>query len=86
MPNLTERERIEILIMVAYGDRLQTHQEATYLIKNILIGPQSDLHRGGRPNLDQETKLNILLEAEENPHAFTRQLLLNNDSDHSTLV
>ncbi|KAF2890189.1 hypothetical protein ILUMI_15984 [Ignelater luminosus] len=60
MPNLTEHERIEILVMVGYADRLR---------------------RSGR-----ETKLNILLEAEENPLGSTRQLLLNNDTDHSTAV
>jgi hypothetical protein len=31
MARLTERERIEILIMVGYGDKLRTHEETCEL-------------------------------------------------------
>ncbi|KAF2886417.1 hypothetical protein ILUMI_19755 [Ignelater luminosus] len=89
MPNLTERKRIEISIMVEYGDKLPIHQEACYLlnqehphrapiVRSRVSKIVSKFEETGnvrdlpRPNIDQETKLNILLEAEENPHASTR--------------
>lgn len=103
---LTERERIEILIMVGYGDKLRTHQEACDLFNEIhndrapIVrstvskvvskfaeeGNARNLPRGGRPKIDEVTKLNVFLETVENPHVSTRQLGLNNDIDHSTVL
>jgi hypothetical protein len=49
-------------------------------------GSVKDLPRQGRPQINEDTKLQILLEAEENPHISTRQLALNNNIDHSYVV
>lgn len=35
MPELSERERIEILMMIGFGDRRRTHQEVCYLFNDI---------------------------------------------------
>lgn len=106
MARLTERERIEILIMVGYGDRIRTHEEACELFnqehldrppivrstvsklvaKFTETGSVRDLPRQGRPRVNDETRLNVLLEAEENPQNSTRQLALNNNVDHSFVV
>ncbi|KAK4874349.1 hypothetical protein RN001_013709 [Aquatica leii] len=60
MARLTEREKIDILIIVGYGDKLRTHGQT----------------------LNEETRLDVLLEAEENPHHSTKQLALNNNVDY----
>lgn len=106
MAQLTERERIEILMMVGYGDRLRTHQEACDLFneghhneppisrstvsrvvtKFIETGSVKDLPRQGRPQVNEEIRLNMLLEVTANPHISTRQIALNNDADHSFVV
>lgn len=106
MARLTERERIEILMMVGYGDRLRSHQEACDLFnqhhpdrppiarstvskvvaKFVETGSVNDLPRQGRPRVSEEVKLNVVLEAEENPHISTRQLALNNNLHHSSVV
>lgn len=106
MARLTERERIEILMMVGYGDRLRTHDEACVLFnqehpdrqpiarstvsklvaKFTETGSVKDLPRQGRPRISEEVRLNVLLEAEENPHHSSRQLALNNNVDQSFVV
>ncbi|KAJ8916913.1 hypothetical protein NQ315_013383 [Exocentrus adspersus] len=45
-----------------------------------------DVKRVGRPEISEETKLNVLLEFQENPHCSTRQLGRNNNIDNSTVV
>lgn len=104
--SLSERERIEVLMMIGYGDRLRTHAEACELFnqehpdrlpitrstvsklfaKFSAFGSVKDLPRQGRPQIDEEIKLNVLLEAQENFHISTRQLALNHNIDQSSVV
>jgi hypothetical protein len=72
-----------------------------YSTKNILIyrllhcklvakfsetGYVQDLPPQGRPRVNDETRLDVLLKGEENPHHSTRHLVLNNNVDHSFVV
>lgn len=106
MARLTERERIEVLMMVGFGDRLRSHAEASDLFnqehpdrppisrstvsrivsKFTETGSVKDLPRQGRPKIPDDKKLNVLLEVEDNPHTSTRQIALNHDIDHSSVV
>lgn len=105
MPRLSERERIAVLMMVGYGDRLRTHEEAcdvfnakypekqisTSTVSRLVAkydesGSVADLPRSGRPSTSNETKLNILLEIEENHHLSTRQLALNHNVSQTSVV
>lgn len=106
MARLTERERIEILMMVGYGDRIRSHEEACNLFneehpdrppiarstvsrlvsKFLETGSVKDVSRQGRPKINDETKLNVLLAVQENAHSSTREIGLNNNVHHSTVV
>ena len=105
MTRLSERKRAAVLMMVGYGDKLRTHEEACdvfnakYPEKQIsrstvsrLVarydesGSVADLPRSGRPSTSNETKLNILLEIEENHHLSTRQLALNHNVSQTSVV
>ena len=106
MVHLSESERIEILMMVGYGDRLRSHQETCELfnqehanrppiarstVSRIVAkfsetGSVRDLPRQGHLPISDETKLNVLLETEENPHTSTKQIALNTNIDHSFVV
>ncbi|KAJ8911577.1 hypothetical protein NQ315_008920 [Exocentrus adspersus] len=111
MECLTERKRIEILMIVGYGDRIRSNEEACDLVgrhykkvtglaigsisekgvsrlvsKYFATGTVKDVQRGGRTHVSEETNLNVLLEVQENPHCSTRQIGLNKNIDHSTIV
>jgi Transposase. len=106
MAKLSERERIDILRMIGFGDKLRTHQEACQLfnatypdrppitqstVSRVLArfeetGSVKDAPRAGRPRVDDETRLNILVELQDNPHSSTRSIALNNDISHVTVV
>ena len=100
MARLSERERIAVLMMVGYGDKLRTHEESCdvfnvkYTEKQISRSTVSRLVAGydesgsvaGHPSTSKETKLNILLEIEENHHLSTRQLALNHNVSQISVV
>ncbi|XP_071055457.1 uncharacterized protein [Onthophagus taurus] len=99
MVHLTETERIEILIMVGYGDRKRTQLEVYEIfneryphrepITQSVVSKTSkrfretsnvkDLPKTGpqRSATDEDKKIDILIEIEENPNISTRQLCLN---------
>ncbi|KAJ8948422.1 hypothetical protein NQ318_007945 [Aromia moschata] len=95
---LSERERIESLIMIGYGDRARTQLEGGRLFNNkypnrepitqstvskiehkfLEVGHARDRPRTGRPPVQEDVKLNVLLELQENPHPPTSSLLSKN--------
>ncbi|KAJ8942083.1 hypothetical protein NQ318_004108 [Aromia moschata] len=100
---LSERERIEILIMIGYGDRARTQLEFCRLFNNkypnrepitrstvskiaqkfLKLGHARDRPR---PPIQEDVKLNVLLELQENPHLPTRQVAANNGIVQSTVL
>lgn len=97
--SLSVTQRIEILMMIGYGDRVRTQQQVCTLFnakyperpitqsvvskierKFRETGSAEDRPKTGRPALDEETKLNILLTFEENPHNSTRQVGLEQET------
>ncbi|KAJ8914085.1 hypothetical protein NQ315_014281 [Exocentrus adspersus] len=106
MGRLSERERIEILMIVGYGDRIRSHEEKCDLfnqehperapiVRSTVGRLVSEYFATGtvkdalddfatRTHFSEETKLNR--EVQENPHCSTRQIGLNNNIDHSTVV
>lgn len=103
---LTDTERIEILMMIGYGDRVRTQEEVCHLFnakypnRNPIsqstvsrvearfreTGHVKDRPKSGRPDIAEETKINVLLTLQENPHTSSRQIGLDNDIDHSTVT
>lgn len=91
---LSEIERIEILMMVGYGDRKRSTFEVCELFNNVHqerapisrstvskivlkfteTGSVRDRLKSGRPKICDETKLNVLLSYQDNPHSSTRQV------------
>lgn len=90
---LSVSRRIEILMMIGYGDRARTQEEVCVLFntkypdrsisqstvskierKYRETGSVDDLPKKGRPVIDEDTKLNVFLAMEENPHNSVRQL------------
>lgn len=75
MVKLTEREKIEILCMVGFGDRTRTQREAAELFNEIHPDRppicQKVVSRieakSGRPAPDENEQLDVLLSLEENP-------------------
>lgn len=106
MARLTEKERIEILMMVGYGDKLRSHEEACALFNEVHFerapiarstvskivakfnetGSVRDIPRSGRPRISDDTKLNLLLSLEENPHASTTEMALQETVSQSFVV
>ncbi|KAJ8923439.1 hypothetical protein NQ315_001998 [Exocentrus adspersus] len=94
---LSERQRIEILILFGYGDKIRSQAEvcalfnAKYPENQISQGTKNtvqytDLHRTGRaPALNEEKKLDIALELLENPHTLTVSLSRNHDAPRTTI-
>lgn len=102
---LSERERIEILMMIGYGDRRRSKVEVCELfnaahpnrqpitrstvckihLKYEEYGNVKDLPKTGRPKVDDETKLNVLLTVQDNPNCATRQAALNFNCSHETV-
>ena len=80
MARLTEKERIEILIIVGYGDKIRSHEEACALFNKTHFERvpicRTTVSRSGRPPISSDAKLNVLLVLEENPHASTTQVAL----------
>ncbi|KAJ8940413.1 hypothetical protein NQ318_009342 [Aromia moschata] len=103
---LSERERIEILIMIGYGDKARTQLEVCRLFNNkypnrepitqstvskieqkfLEVGHAIDRPRTGRPPVQEDVKLNLLLELQENPHLPTRQVAANNGIVQSSVL
>lgn len=103
---LTERERIEILMMIGYGDRARSQVEVCRLFNNkypnrepitqstvskieqkfLEVGHARDRPRTGRPPVQEDVRLNFLLELQENPHLPTRQVAANNGIVQSSVL
>jgi len=83
---LNESQRIEILMMIGYGDRIRSQNEVAQLfnekypdmqisqscVSKIFnkfqeFGHVRDKKRSGHPSTDEDTRLNVLLYASENP-------------------
>ncbi|KAJ8937971.1 hypothetical protein NQ318_003731 [Aromia moschata] len=83
---LTERERIEILGMIGFGDRIRTQKEVVELFNETHLdrhpfsqsmrnfGHVRDLPKSGRPSKSEEDQLNVLLTIQENHHSTLNQL------------
>lgn len=96
---LTETERIEILMMIGYGDRVRTQQEVCHLFnekypdrvpimqstvskieqKFRQLGHVRDAPKLGRPRINQDKELDLLLSVQEDCHAETNNLAGNLD-------
>lgn len=94
MANLSEKERIQILIIVGCGDKIRSHEEACQFFnaenpnrapisrstvskivaKFAETGSVKDRARQGRPRIEEDRRLNILLEIQDNPHTSTRNI------------
>lgn len=102
---LTERERIEILIMIGCGDRMRTQeqvcdffnkypnrepisQSAVSKIERKFreTGSVKDVPKSGRKQTSEDKKLDVLLTFQENPHTSSRQVGLDNNMDHTTVL
>jgi transposase len=95
MTRLTEKKTYRIM-MVGYGDKLRSHEEACALFNEVHFeippiarstvsrivakfnetGSVRDIPRSGRPRISDDTKLNLLLSLEDNPHASTTEMAL----------
>lgn len=89
---LNEQERIEILMMIGYGDRARLQLEVCHLFNNLHPerppinqstvsriekkfrehGHVRDLPRTGRPKVNEDDRLNVMLDFHENPHKSSR--------------
>ena len=86
--HLTEKERIEVLIMIGFGDRVRTQQEVCDLfnanhpdrppitrstvskieLKFAEHGNVRDLPKGRPAKVSEDSKIDVLLEIQNNPH------------------
>ncbi|KAJ8955583.1 hypothetical protein NQ318_001413 [Aromia moschata] len=77
--SLSDTQRIEILILLGCGDKTRTQKQSTVSrIENKFreFGNVTDIPKSGRKRiLDDEQKLDILLDIQDNPHKPTRQAL-----------
>lgn len=91
---VTETQRIEILMMIGYGNRVRTQQEVCELFnqkypnrppisqstvskierKFIQFGHVRDVPRCGRPQVDENKQLEVLLAVQDNQHVVSRQV------------
>ncbi|KAJ8957141.1 hypothetical protein NQ318_007357 [Aromia moschata] len=102
MSYLTESLKIEILMMIGYGDRArtqcevvrlfrETHPDLPPLIKVPLaqyreIGHVRKVPSKRQAVVDDDTKLNLLLALEENPITPARQLARDSNLNHKTVL
>ena len=95
---LSLTQRIEILMMIGYGDRIRTQQEVKYPARPITIstvsklekkfretGSVEDIPRKGRPTIPDDKKLDILLAMEEDPHNSVRQISIDHGAAAMTV-
>ena len=89
MSALTEKEPIEILMMVGYGRMCALfnllHFERPPIVRSTVsrivakfnqTGNVRDVSRCGRPQINHNTKLNLLLSVEDNLHVTTIEMAL----------
>ncbi|KAJ8942742.1 hypothetical protein NQ318_007909 [Aromia moschata] len=97
--SLSDTQRIEILILLGYGDKTRTQKQVCEIFntkysdrrisqstvsrienKFCEFGNVTDIPKSGRKRiLDDEQKLDILLDIQDNPHKPTRQVAADND-------
>ncbi|KAJ8923516.1 hypothetical protein NQ315_010094 [Exocentrus adspersus] len=83
---LSERQRIEILILLGSGDKIRSQAEVCALFNAKY--PENQISQGqtGRARaLNEEKKLDIALELLENPHTSTVSLACNHDAPLTTI-
>jgi hypothetical protein len=86
----SERQRIEILMMLGYGDRIRTQQKVCNrfnqkypkrppIIRSTVSRIETKFRETGTKVMNEETSLQVLLEVEENPNTSSQQLSGNYD-------
>ena len=103
---LTEKQRIEVLMMMGYGDRVRIQQEVCELFnqkypnrppisqatvskiehKFRQFGHVRDVPRYGRPEVDENQQLEVLLAVEDNQHVVSRQVARDVDIGKTTVL
>lgn len=103
--SLSEKDRIEILMMVGYGDRRRSTNEVCELFNHIHPdrtplsqstvckilrkyeehGHVKNLPKSGRPKVDENVQLDVLLAVEDNPHSASRQVALDMGISHTSV-
>lgn len=103
---LSEKQRIEILMMIGYGERSRTQAEVCEVFNNkypeqepitrstvskienkfLQFGHVKDRPRTGRPQVEEDVQLNILLTTQQNPHTTTRELAANHNICQKSVV
>lgn len=105
MAPLTETQRIEVLIMVGYGDRTRTQQEVCNLFNikypNTPItqstvskiekkfretGHVKHVANAGRPKMNDNVKLDVLLSVAENHQINSRQIAADKDISKTSVL
>ena len=103
---LTEKQRIEVLMMIVYGERVRTQQEVWELFKQKYpnrppisqatvskiehkfeqFGHVRDVPRCGRPEVDENQQLEVLLAVQDNQHVVSRQIARDVDIGKITVL
>lgn len=106
MAKLSERERIEILIMVGYGDRSRRQEEVCQLFNDKYpernpitqstvskiekkfreFGHVRDLQKRGRPAINEDVRLDILLDLQEDPHKPSRAVAADHNISQGSVI
>jgi hypothetical protein len=98
MPHLSETERIEVLMMIGYGDRRRSCAEVMTLFNEIHPNRQSifrstvkrsvkERPKSERPKIvtNDENSLNVMLDVVENPKTSVQQLALNHNMSRRSI-
>ncbi|KAJ8969079.1 hypothetical protein NQ317_016352 [Molorchus minor] len=98
VPYLSESHSIEILMMIAYGDKSRTQEEVVELFRQNQsttskikrrfreVGNVGDTPRKISSKIKEDTKLYVLLAFEENPVTSARQVSRENSISHKSVV
>ncbi|KAJ8939625.1 hypothetical protein NQ318_010644 [Aromia moschata] len=101
MAHLNETDRIQILMMLRYGDRRRTHSEVCTLFNEAhperstvtkllakfqAAGHIRDLPKSGRSPVHENTHLDFMLQVQDNPYSTTRQMGIDFNLSHTSNV
>ena len=82
--HLSEKERIEVLMMIGFGDWARIISTVRYLLseklnRNLLDehGHDRDLPKERPAKVSEDSKLDVLLETHNNPHLVVRTISRN---------
>lgn len=104
--SLSEKDRIEILMMYGYGERRRTttevcalfneaHQDRPPIVRSTVTkiikkfsqhGHVRDLPKTGQKQINEDKELEILLGVAENPNVSSRQIALNANLSHTSVL